>query len=387
MRAVHFGAGNIGRGFIGLLLSQSGYDVFFITRNPKKIALLQERRRYRVTLAGDHAAPITVRNVTAASIEDINDVADAVAEADLVTTAVGVYALRDIAKSIAKGVARRLRRDPRPLNIIACENTLGGSSQLKRWVYTHLSETARQQADRYIAFPNAVVDRIVPLQTHSDILAVTVEPFAEWVIDRSQVIGTLPRIQGAVYADSLAPYVERKLYTLNTGHCAAAYFGYLEGVRTIHEVMQTPRLRAKVEAVLEETGRMLVRKYDFDLKVHQRYAMKTLERFSNPNLMDAVERVGRAPMRKLANQDRLVRPALIAHDFGIVTPHLVSVIAAALRFDSPADVQAVHLQASLKQHGIQNLLAELTGIVPDHPLHDAIVSEYRRMGSTYGRDG
>lgn len=385
MKAVHFGAGNIGRGFIGLLLSQSGYDVFFVTRNKKKIALLQQRRHYRVTLAEANASPITVHNVTAASIDDSSDIADAVTEADLVTTAVGVYALKDIAKSIARGIAQRLRREPRSLNIIACENMVGGSSQLKKWVYSHLTEAARREADRYIAFPNAVVDRIVPLQQHTDILAVTVEPFAEWVIDRSQVIERAPQIQGAIFVDSLAPYIERKLYTLNTGHCAAAYYGYLEGYDSIHQVMENSKMREKVEAVLQETGAMLIQKHHLDERSHQVYVRKILQRFSNPNLMDAVVRVGRCPIRKVSANDRLVRPLLLAYDLGLDTPHLVSLIAAALLFDYEDDAQAVRLQATIQQQGIDRVLSDMVGIPSDHPLHGVIQSEYLRMKSTYGR--
>lgn len=377
MKAVHFGAGNIGRGFIGLLLSESGYNVFFVTRNPQKIALLQRHRHYRVTLAKAGATPITVRNVTAASIEDRADVARAVSEADLVTTAVGVVALKSIAGSIARGVRERLRTNPRPLNIIACENAIGASTQLKRRVYAHLPDDLKPLADRYIAFPNTVVDRIVPAQTHDDILAVTVEPFAEWVIDRTAIVGDPPPIRGAQYVESLAPYIERKLYTLNTGHAAAAYHGYLAGVGTIHEVMAHPRLRAKVEAVLEETGALLTARHHFPDAVHRAYVQKTLARFANERLRDRVTRVARNPIRKLSRDDRLVGPALKAQALGIPTPHLIAVIAAALLFDDPDDRDAAELQARIARDGIEAAITEVAGVPPANPLHGQIAGAYR----------
>lgn len=376
MKAVHFGAGNIGRGFIGLLLAESGYNVFFVTRNPQKIALLQRRQRYRVTLAKAGATPITVLNVNAASIEDREEVARAVTEADLVTTAVGVVALKSIASAIARGLRRRLRTNPRPLNIIACENAIGASSQLKRWVYMHLPEELKADADRFIGFPNTVVDRIVPAQTHDDLLAVTVEPFAEWVIDRTAVVGELPPIRAARYVESLTPYIERKLYTLNTGHAAAAYHGYLAGIGTIHEVMAQPRLRAKVEAVLEETGAMLTARHHFPDAVHEAYVQKTLARFANERLRDRVTRVARNPIRKLSRDDRLVGPALRAQALKIPIPHLTSVIAAALLFDYPEDRDAVELQSRLARDGVDAVIAEVMGVELENPLHAQIAGAY-----------
>lgn len=383
MNAVHFGAGNIGRGFIGLLLSQSGYDVFFVTRNPHKIAQLRHHRHYRVNLAKEGAQPITVRNVNAASIEDFDEVARVLTMADLVTTAVGVPALKSIAKSIARGIIRRLRLNPQPLNIIACENAIGASSQLKKWVYSHLPEETQALADRYIAFPNTVVDRIVPLQTHQDILAVTVEPFAEWIIDGSAVIGDKPKIQGVTYVDRLTPYVERKLYTLNTGHCAAAYYGYLEGYQTIHEVLQDASLRNQIEAVLTETGDLLIQKHHLDKELHRIYIQKTLDRFANVRLNDAVVRVGRSPLRKLSPKDRLVNPTLQAYAMGLEVSHLVSVIAAALMFDVSTDKEAVRLQSRIRDQGLEQVVVEVTGIDASHPLYAKVVEAYQQLDSKY----
>ncbi|MEC0245941.1 mannitol-1-phosphate 5-dehydrogenase [Paenibacillus chitinolyticus] len=376
-KAVHFGAGNIGRGFIGLLLSQSGFEVSFVDVNSDLVNLLNEKKQYTVTLANEQQDATVVKQVSAVNGTDLSKVAEAVAEADLVTTAVGVSVLKHIAAGIAQGISKRLQTDaPSPLHIIACENAIGGSTRLKEHVYSHLSAGMRELADRFIAFPDAAVDRIVPIQRHEDPLAVTVEPFYEWVVDRSAMLNGFPEIAGIHAVDNLEPYIERKLFTVNTGHCSAAYHGYLRGYETIQKAMAAEDVLDEVRSVLHETGAMLVRKYGFDDAEHRRYIDKILERFVNPYLTDEVVRVGRSPIRKLSPDDRLVRPARLAYELGLETGRLTKAMAAALRFDYADDPEAVELQTSIRENGVSRAATDITGLPEDHPLHKGIMDHY-----------
>ncbi|GIP56315.1 mannitol-1-phosphate 5-dehydrogenase [Paenibacillus woosongensis] len=379
MKAVHFGAGNIGRGFIGLLLSKSGYEVTFVDVNDTLVNLLQSKRQYTVTLANEQADSIVVDNVTAIDGKDQALVAEAVAEADIVTTAVGVSVLKHIAAAIAQGIELRLSRSTRPLHVIACENAIGGSTQLKNHVYDHLSAPAKEQADRSIDFPDAAVDRIVPLQQHEDPLLVTVEPFYEWTVDRSAMRGEFQEIAGVHYVDRLLPYIERKLFTVNTGHCIAAYHGYLSGYETIQEAMKDPAVVGEVRGALQESGAMLVRTYSFDEASHKQYIEQILERFINPYLTDEIARVGRSPIRKISPNDRLVRPARLAHELGIPVPHLTKAVAAALLFDESSDPESAELQAYVREHGVHAAIEKYTELPQDHALHAQIADEYAKL--------
>ncbi|MGM0883300.1 MAG: mannitol-1-phosphate 5-dehydrogenase [Bacillota bacterium] len=384
MKAVHFGAGNIGRGFIGLLLSNAGFEVTFVARNERKIQLLQQQKQYSVTLANEARDTEIVNNVTAISGKNKAAVSAAIATADMVTTAVGVAALKQIAESIAAGVELRLRgHNLRPLHIIACENAIFGSSLLKRRVYEHLPAEWHEKADCCIAFPDAAVDRIVPVQEHDDPLQVTVEPYFEWIVDRSAMIEGYQEIKGIKYVDSLEPYIERKLFTVNTGHCTAAYHGYLEGYNTIQEAMGDNKIKAEISGVLGETGKLLTSKYQWDKKKHEKYIQKMMVRFTNPRLSDNVVRVGRSPIRKLSLNDRLVRPALQAHRLGIPIPHLTSAIAAALLFDYDMDEEAVLLQAAIRRSGIHDVITSHMGIPHKHDLHQKIVDSYGALKESY----
>ncbi len=379
MKAVHFGAGNIGLGFIGLLLSRSGYHVQFVDIDEERVSLLNRRGQYKVTLANEQADTTVVRNVSAINGNEKDRVAHAIAEADLVTTAVGVTVLPYIAESIARGIGLRLNAAAKPLTIIACENAIGGSTQLKEHVYGHLAPEIKERTAELIAFPDAAVDRIVPLQQHEDKLHVTVEPFFEWVVDRSVLPRGYPVIDGVHYVDKLGPYIERKLFTVNTGHCCAAYHGYLKRYSTIQESMKDEDIVAEIRGVLSETGAVLVKQYGFDEAEHRHYIEKIIDRFRNPYLTDEVVRVGRSPIRKLSPNDRLVRPALMAYSRGMEVPHLTNAIAAALLFDCEEDPEAAQLQRTLKEQGIHKTLATYTEIPESHPLHGRIVAAYESL--------
>ncbi|WP_445487674.1 mannitol-1-phosphate 5-dehydrogenase [Niallia sp. 03133] len=382
--AVHFGAGNIGRGFIGLLLTKSGYDVCFATRNKKKISLLKQRNNYSVHIANQSNEKILVQNVTAISSQNKESVLKQIAEADLITTAIGVSNLPNIAKKIALGIEHRLKtNNTNPLHIIACENAIGGSSQLKEFVYEHLPAEWHEPADRFIAFPNAAVDRIVPAQHHEDPLEVTVEPYFEWVIDRSAMLGGLPEIKDVKLVDSLEAFIERKLFTVNTGHCCAAYYGYLEGYTTIQEVMADPKLKSQIEQVMHETGNMLTEKYELDESKHDEYIQKILNRFINPKLIDKVVRVGRSPLRKLSIGDRLVRPALLTYDLGMDVSNLTKAMAAGLLFDYDKDPEAVKLKKAIRKNGIHHVITKYLGIPSSHPIHQKVVDQYKNFKEKY----
>lgn len=225
MKALHFGAGNIGRGFIGKLLADAGIQLTFADVNQVVLDALNARHSYQVHVVGETEQVDTVSGVNAvSSIGD--DVVDLIAQVDLVTTAVGPVVLERIAPAIAKGLVKRKEQgNESPLNIIACENMVRGTTQLKGHVMNALPEDAKAWVEEHVGFVDSAVDRIVPpsASATNDPLEVTVETFSEWIVDKTQFKGALPNIPGMELTDNLMAFVERKLFTLNTGHAITAY--------------------------------------------------------------------------------------------------------------------------------------------------------------------
>ncbi|MFH4831223.1 mannitol-1-phosphate 5-dehydrogenase [Vibrio diabolicus] len=365
--AVHFGAGNIGRGFIGKLLADAEVEVTFADVDEPLVDQLSHKQEYKVKVVGTECQIDTVTHVTAVNSAS-DDVIDRIVKTDLVTTAVGPNVLDIIAKTIAKGIAKRFEAgNNAPLNIIACENMVRGTTHLKGEVYKHLDKSLHAKADELVGFVDSAVDRIVPPAeaANDDPLEVTVESFSEWIVDEQQFKGDIPNIAGMEKTNNLMAFVERKMFTLNTGHCITAYLGCLKGHRTIREAIEDPSIHAEVKQAMHESGEVLIKRYGFDREMHNAYIEKILGRFANPYLVDEVDRVGRQPIRKLGANDRLVKPLLGTIEYGTENQTLLKGIAAALKYTNDTDPQAVELQTSLKAVGVKKTLATYTGLAED----------------------
>ena len=373
MKAVHFGAGNIGRGFVGLLLHQAGYELVFADVAAELISQLAAADSYDVHEVGEDPTVRTVNNFRALnSGSQEADVVAEIATADVVTTAVGPHILKFVAPVIAKGIAARAA-GLAPLQVMACENAINATDILRDEVAANW-DSAAGGLESAAVFANTAVDRIVPNQEPGKGLDVTVETFYEWVIDRTPFGDAAPVIPGATFVDNLEPYIERKLFTVNTGHASAAYFGFEAGLGKISEAMADQDVAADVRAVLDETKELLIHKHGFNRDEQEAYVEKILGRFTNPHLPDTVNRVGRAPLRKLSRHERFIGPAAELAERGIVPEALLGAIAAALRFNDPADAEATELAQIVASSTAAEATEKVTGLTAGHPLFDAVAA-------------
>ena len=381
MKALHFGAGNIGRGFIGKLLAESEAELTFADANTELVDQLNHSQQYKVHVVGSQHQIDVVSRIVAVNANS-GEVIDRIRQADLITTAVGPMILDKIAATLASGL--QLRFDDgnlTPLNIIACENMVRGTSHLKSAVLARLPEVYHERLEQCVGFVDSAVDRIVPpaAAANDDPLEVTVESFSEWIVDQTQFKGQVPAVTGMELTGNLIAFVERKLFTLNTGHCITAYLGALAGYRTIREAIADAAIQEKVRRAMQQSGEVLVRRYGFDRQLHHAYIEKILGRFANPYLVDEIDRVGRQPLRKLGADDRLIKPLLGALEYGLEHDALLEGIAAALCYRNDTDPQAVELQQMIQNEGVASTLVRVTGLGLHEPQILQIVRLYQDM--------
>ncbi len=373
-KAVHFGAGNIGRGFIGEILFENGFEIAFVDVNEKIIDALNERGSYEIEIAEDGQRHIAVSGVRGINNgKNPEEVVAAIAEADIITTAIGPNILPFIAGLIAQGIeARKAAGNTQTIDVLACENMIGGSAFLYEEVKKHLSEDGLAYAEEFVGFPNAAVDRIVPAQSHEDPLFVVVEPFNEWVVETSRMKNPALKLDKVHYETNLEPFIERKLFSVNSGHATSAYTGAYYGAATILEALQNVTVKNNVEAVLAEIRSLLVAKWNFEEKALEDYHKVIISRFGNPFIVDEVTRVARTPIRKLGFDERFIRPIRELKERGLSYTYLLQTVGYVFAYRDETDEQSVQLQALLAEKPLEEVVKEVTGLT-DQELIDEIV--------------
>jgi len=330
-----YGAGNIGRGFIGMLLSQSGYRVTMIDVSKPIVDALNLRGSYPVRILDtDGHEDVLVESVDA--IDGLNEtaVAEAIANTDVMATAVGANILPRIAKNIALGLKLRLKRGGKPLNILICENLMDANIALTGWISEHLDETERTWMNANVGFVEASIGRMVPVQTpdmqEGDPLRVCVERYGYLPVDKDAFRGELPEIRNMVPFSPFDFYIRRKLYIHNMGHAVTAYLGMYEHLPLIADAIDDPEIYILAFQAMLESAEALFYKYGVPVSETLRHIQDLLLRFANRSLGDTCARVGADIVRKLSASDRLIGAVRLCREQGITPAYICVGIAGAV---------------------------------------------------------
>ncbi|MGL4388025.1 MAG: mannitol-1-phosphate 5-dehydrogenase [Brevinema sp.] len=376
---LQIGAGNIGRACVGRLFSKSGSKIVFSDVNTGLLDALLEKKEYYVRLLGkNHDKTITIKNVDSLP-KDPQAQYLIFNQISYLTTAVGVIILPKIAGLVATVIkARYESKNELPLNIIACENAIRATTILKQHVLVLLDEPIKTWMKGKIAFPDAATDSIVPTIASDDPLLVTGELFAEIIIDKKTFLGELPSVDGLLLQDDLDAYIERKLFTLNTGHAITAYLGAKSGIKTIDEAIAQPEIRATVLGAMRESGAVLINRYGFDPEIHETYIQKILKRFENPFLKDLTVRVAREPLRKLSYNDRLIKPLRGTSEYNLPNESLLKGIQAALSYHNFEDQDSLKIETMLKSDQTKAIV-EITGLQNNNSNEKQLIHKIIKM--------
>ena len=383
-QAIVFGAGNIGRGFIGQLFSESGYRVSFIDVDQALIAALNGAGSYRLqTVFNDDGHEYRIEPVAAIDARQTEAVAAAIAAAEIGATAVGANVLKHLVPNLLAGMRQRRAAGAAPLNLILCENLKGAAAAMRQWVNAQAEADLVPYLDTHLGLVDTVIGRMVPLPTpemrEKDITLIRVEPYKELPVDRSQFLGPIPTIAAMMPEAHFGRFTARKLYIHNCGHALLAYAGYLYGYEYGWQALEDATVRQLLDRGLAESKAGIVAKYGASAAWLQAHIDDLFVRFGNRALGDTVFRLGRDPLRKLHSSDRLVGAARVVEAAGASPRHLALGIAVALFFDPADDPAAQQLQQSLRDKGPAITLQEIAGIAPDEPLGRQVLADYESL--------
>ncbi|GMA08816.1 mannitol-1-phosphate 5-dehydrogenase [Tetragenococcus halophilus subsp. flandriensis] len=380
MKAVHFGAGSIGRGFIGELLHDSGYKTVLIDINESLINQINRDHFYELYIIEKNYEQKIIDKVTAlSSIKYPKLVTKEITEADIITTSVGLENLVRVASVISTGLLERKKQKKEKINILACENAMFNSEILKKEILK-LQQLSENELNLVAAFPNTAVDRLVleSKKNGNNVINIGVEH--ELVIEKNKMANPnhLP-IKGAKYTDNLKKFIERKLYIVNCGHAWASYLGAIYGYEIMMEIFSDNYLVSKTKEAMMESAKVLTKKHDFSLEELQTYIDFVIQRFKTPGIFDTVNRVCRSPIQKLGPAERLVGPAIQCENRRLKNERLLEGIAAVFHFDNPDDQQSRKLIKYVSDRGILNAVTHYTGLEKESRMVKQIIKYYESM--------
>ena len=373
-----YGGGNIGRGFIGALLSQAGHEVTFVDVAEPVVKALQENHRYPVRYVSSNGnEDVWIEHVTAVNGNDTDAVSEAIADCDIMATAVGARILKFIVPNIVAGLRKRWARNAAPLNIIICENLMDANKVLEGMLKEQLTEEEQVKFDETVGLVEASIGRMVPVQTEEmkdgEPLRVCVERYGFLPVDKAAFKGQIPQIPNLVPYTPFDFYIKRKLYVHNMGHATCAYLGDLLGLAYIYQAVAVPEIRILAQNAMLESAMALSKEYGADIEALQAHILDLLHRFTNEALGDTCQRVGGDPGRKLSPDDRLIGASRQALKVGITPAYIAAGAAAGLhRYIAEANMEQ-------SEHSAMEVLEQVSRLQPEDALTDMILRYYRMI--------
>jgi len=379
-----YGAGNIGRGFIGKTFSESGYEVCFVDVVKHLVDKLNMDRSYPVKIvSNEDSEEVCVKNVHAVNGMDVDRVAEEIAAADVMATAVGVNVLPKIVRPLSEGLKKRFDTIGRPINIIVCENMLDADKYLRGMIEEEMGEKYKAVLDEKLGLVEASIGRMVPVMTdemrEGNILRVWVEPYDKLPVDKEAFVGEIPKLNRLEPFSPFGFCIKRKLFIHNMGHAMCAYMGWQKGYTYIYECVRDAVIQRTVRAAMMDSASALSKAYGIAKEELEAHVDDLLYRFGNRELGDTVVRVGKDPIRKLGQNDRLVGAAKYCESIGIKNGNIAIGIAAGLEFDNTKDEGAKKMRETIELKGIRFFLESHCKIDADSKLMDRIISAANRL--------
>jgi len=340
-KMVQFGAGNIGRSFIGQLFSRSGYEVVFVDINKELVKELNKKRAYKLVIKRNELPDeiILIENIRAINGYDKEAVIREIVDTDILATAVGKNALPQIVPVIAQGLQwRDEKRRKNPLDIIIAENFRNVADYLRKELKSLLP--LEYPFDELVGLIESSIGKMVPLMKEEDkkkdLLWIFAEPYNTLIVDKKGFKTPLPHLRDLRAVENIKAYVDRKLFIHNLGHSAAAYLGYQYDSKMtyIYEALELPEIYKIVREGMKQSAVALNEAYPKDLALQdlQNHIDDLLFRFQNKSLRDTIFRVGRDLYRKLDKNERLVGSMLLAQKQNVPYHKIKRVFYAALNF-------------------------------------------------------
>lgn len=370
-KAVIFGAGNIGRSFIGNIFSSNGLNVTFIDANAELVNELNRKKEYRIIIKRNKKSDeeILVKNIEAIHSSETDKIIKCLASSDICATSVGQGALTKVIPLIAEGLKIRNKQSVSPLDIIIAENIRNGADYFRK-----LFKENGLCGDE-AGLIETSIGKMVPIMTEADLaedpLVLNAEEYNTLILDRKGFKNKLPEFSEIKAVENIPAWVDRKLFIHNLGHAASAYLGFIKYPHKdlIAEVLEDESIKLQVRKVMIESAAALMCEYpsDFTEKDLNDHIDDLLFRFQNMALGDTVFRVGRDLSRKLGRDDRILGAAGLCLKHNLPFEEITRIFYSALEFKASDEAGEsfggdTSLLKGFAELGVPKALTDLCGL-------------------------
>lgn len=382
--ALVFGAGKIGQGFIGDLLHDDGYKIYFADVNEETVADINRKNCYSLFLTNHNYREKIIDNVSAFSLRtDREKIIALITKVDILTTSVMKTNLIKVAPIIAEGLKERLEKKQKRIIVMACENAIFGTDILKK----HILETkliSSEELQRVGMFPNTGVDRFVFGGIYNGKSGVAVSDAHELAIERQKLDDPLSTpITGAEYVDNLEAVLKRKIYLVNCWLAISSYIGAYKGYTMVNQTLLDKDIQKVAINAVRESANALCAKFDFSDKDMDDYIDKMIiaryDDYNQEGIVDTISRVGRQPIRKLLPDDRIIGPANLAAEFNLPYDYLMMGAAYGYKYENKEDEEAVRLQKLISDMGIEETIVKISNLKKGGPMYNTLLKYYHEL--------
>jgi len=348
-KIIIFGAGKIGRSFIGQIFGRSGFETVFVDIQQDLIDLINKKRQYSVIIKGPVEEELLIQNARAIHFNEKAILSEELVTADLVAVSVGKAGLMNTMDVLADGIKSRHNKYPgSPVDIIIAENMRNAAG--------FMSEKFREllgndfPVNEYIGLIETSIGKMVPIMSSDDLasdpLQIFAEPYNTLILDGKGFRNPVPDIPWLAPKDNIRAWVDRKSFIHNLGHAAVAFLGYMHhpDMEYLYEVLSDEEIVEQVRLTMEESAQILMRMYpdEFTWKDLAEHITDLLDRFKNEALRDSVFRVGSDLPRKLAYDDRLVTPVMEGISLDLPVNKLLYVLVSGFYFRATDEKGNMH---------------------------------------------
>ncbi len=370
-RIVLFGAGKIGRSFIGQLFSRGGYEVVFVDVFKPVIDEMNRRHSYNVVIKSEQDEVLNIKNVRGVLAVDTLAVANEIAKADIVAISIGQQGLPSAISLIAKGLLLRKKIAGNfPLDIIIAENLRNAADYFKNELKKSLP--ADYPIDKLVGLVETSIGKMVPIMLkkdmEADILQVFAEPYNNLILHKLAFKNPIPAIEGLSPKENMKAWVDRKLFIHNLGHATTAYLGYKYNPDFVflYEALAVQEIKNSVRETMLQAADILLKKYpdEFTLEALTGHTDDLISRFQNRALGDTIYRVGCDLKRKLSAEDRLAGAIHLALELGLPYDKIRDAFFAGCAFKATDEAgnrlkDDIDFSNKVEEYGIEWALAEI----------------------------